>query len=256
MMLSEGFKIHYSFTSSTGMVTYLLPPPPPPPPLVFILKIATHTHTHFLCSVCPRLHQVYLHMLHFCFRSYNLLCEDNPDDFINVEMPIDSTTSDSDAPPLEIEEVKKKGHFLDSLRRNHGPGGVTKTVITGGRSRCGVFIADRDMVGGARKLAIHEVTNDWPVLQPIEVEEDKERMDSDYKRTEPRKPWGADTHTPNMVISSIINAHKIFVTLMWIYTTFPVSLSLSLSPPPPPKKKKKHYELVKNPLYRQFFDLL
>ena len=46
-----------------------------------------------------------------CF-SYDLLAEDDPDDFVTLELPADSATTDSDAPPLELSEIKRKGMYI------------------------------------------------------------------------------------------------------------------------------------------------
>ena len=101
---------------------------------------------------------------------------------------MDSTTTDSDALPLEVEYRRKRGSFLDSLRHNHGPGGMTRTVITGGRPRSGGFIGDKaDMMKGVGGLAMLKVSNDWPIL---EYEADNDGSEKDVEgKTESGEAW-------------------------------------------------------------------
>ena len=90
-----------------------------------------------------------------------MLCEDDPDDFVTVEIPTDSTTTDSDAPPLQLE---KKGGFLDSLRKPRSLGNTV--VITGGRRRGGKggITRPREQDYG-KGLAIHELSDEQCVIQ-------------------------------------------------------------------------------------------
>jgi len=119
-----------------------------------------------------------------CLFSYNLLCEDDPDDFISVEIPMDAVTTDSDAPPLELTEIKKKGKFLESLRRNHtSSGDMQKTVVTGRRrsGRISMGSGDRGsrssgkVKGGGSSVSPHKMGGVWTDASGEGVEEDGER---------------------------------------------------------------------------------
>lgn len=108
------------------------------------------------------------HCYHSTFlSSYNLLCEDDPDDFVTLEIPADSMTTDSDAPPLE-RDMRRKGGFLDNLRKNRNSAGAGITVITGkkrimgrgGGAKGGVRDSD-----GAAAVALHDLGDEPRVLQ-------------------------------------------------------------------------------------------
>ena len=87
--------------------------------------------------------------------SYDLLCEDDPDDFVAVEIPSDA---DSDSALLELMEIHRKGRFLDKLRSNRSMAGVT--VITGGRQR------SRAKMQAEKVQALHELAdNEARVMQ-------------------------------------------------------------------------------------------
>lgn len=97
--------------------------------------------------------------------------EDDPEDFVAIEIPSDSATADSDAPILELTELRRKSGFLDKLRRNRNLSGMT--VITGSRRmRGGGGGAREDRVGGVgegaeygKKMALHELADEARVMQ-------------------------------------------------------------------------------------------
>ena len=126
-----------------------------------------------------------------------MLCEDDPDDFISVEIPVDSANTDSDAPPLELAQMKKKGKFLDSLRRNHSSGEMRKTVITGRRRGSRGIAAAVDQGGvvkGEEKLGPHDWSDDWPVTDVSD-----EKMTEDNRRSRSSEPWRVGSHSSNEV---------------------------------------------------------
>ena len=98
----------------------------------------THTYVHYTCNFFP---------------SYDLLYEEDPDDFVAIELPSDSATVDNDS-LLELTDFRRKGGFLEKLRRNRNMGGVT--VITGGRRQKD----GKDVAGGGEKVkALHELAD-------------------------------------------------------------------------------------------------
>ncbi len=107
-----------------------------------------------------------------CACSYDLLAEDDPDDFVTLELPADSATTDSDAPPLELTEIKRKGGFLENLRRNRSSSaGIT--VITGKRPMR-VSGGVEGGVRGKNALPLHELADEQPCVVQREGEEEEE----------------------------------------------------------------------------------
>lgn len=97
------------------------------------------------------------------YSSYDLLCEDDPDDFVTLEIPTDAMTTDSDAPPPS--DMRRKGGFLDNIRRGRNLGGMT-TVITGSkRMRGGMAGGGGKVAEGSKVVALHELSDDARVVQ-------------------------------------------------------------------------------------------
>lgn len=115
-----------------------------------------------------------LMLLFSCVHSYDLLCEDDPDDFVTLEIPTDSMTTDSDAPPPELDS-RRKGGFLESIRRSRNMSGIT--VITGNRRMRGISGGVGVAKGGAGNplegtkapLPLHDLGDEPRVLQGAEV---------------------------------------------------------------------------------------
>jgi hypothetical protein len=101
------------------------------------------------------------------------LCEDDPDDFVTLEMPTDSMTTDSDAPPLEL-ETKRKSGFLDSIRKG-GRNMSGLTVITGNKRMRNRSGGELTAVEGEKpKLPLHDLGDEACVLQGERREEEEE----------------------------------------------------------------------------------
>ena len=111
-----------------------------------------------------------------------MLCEDDPDDFVTLEIPTDAMTTDSDAPPPS--DVRRKGGFLDNIRRGRNLGGVT-TVITGSkRMRGGMAGGGAKAVEGSKVVALHELSDDPRVVQEPGGEGEEEEEEEEEGRKE------------------------------------------------------------------------
>ena len=111
---------------------------------------------------------------------------------------MDAVTTDSDAPPLELTEIKKKGKFLESLRRNHTSSGDThKTVITGRRRSGGINMGSSDRGssrrggrgrGSGRSVSPHKVSVDW-------TDTGGEELKDGERRTRSSEPMRHNSHS-------------------------------------------------------------
>lgn len=108
---------------------------------------------------------------------------------------MDSANTDSDAPPLEMTEIKKKGgKFLDSLRRNNSSGELRKTVITGKRRSGGISAGWVDRRGGGKggeSSASHKSGSDW-----ASSDSSGEKGNKEDGQGSSSEPWRHASHSP------------------------------------------------------------